>query len=143
MALVSISNRPTATGGSVSTHGIIRLLPILLLPLLAGCDSFVSNFICGNDILQEAVSPDGQFIATVFERDCGATTAFYRIVSLRKAKHSFNSEAKDDWVFHIKYQPKIKLSWTSGDKLSIYYGEGGRQPIMEPAWNEVKISYPD
>jgi hypothetical protein len=113
-------------------------LPLLIL-LLTGC----IEPLCGNDILEDALSPDGQFIATVFERDCGATTPFYRIVSLRKAKRSFDPEAKDGRVFDIKGQPEIKLSWTSGDKLSIYYGGGGSEPIMASTWKDVKISYPD
>jgi hypothetical protein len=117
----------------------LSLLRILSLPLLTGC----ASFICGNDIIQEAISPDGQFIATVFERDCGATTPYYRIVSLRKAKRSFDTEAKDDWVFNIKWQPEIKVLWTSHNNLSIYYGGGGSEPIMASSWKEVKISYPD
>ncbi|HIP80649.1 MAG TPA: hypothetical protein EYH07_19590 [Kiloniellaceae bacterium] len=31
---------------------------------------------CGNDIVQDAVAPDGTRRAVVFQRDCGATTGF-------------------------------------------------------------------
>lgn len=31
---------------------------------------------CGNDIVQEAIAPDGTRRAVVFQRDCGATTGF-------------------------------------------------------------------
>src|SRR5262249_32331310 len=38
---------------------------------------------CSNEILQEATSTDDQYVATAFERNCGATAPFVRIVSLR------------------------------------------------------------
>lgn len=37
---------------------------------------------CDNDIVQEAVAPDGTRRALVFQRDCGATTAFSTQVAI-------------------------------------------------------------
>ncbi|RPF71423.1 hypothetical protein [Aurantiacibacter spongiae] len=45
---------------------------------LAGCDGAV----CDNRIVDRLPSPDGRFEAVVFERDCGATTAFSTQLSI-------------------------------------------------------------
>lgn len=57
----------------------MRIIRILLLAILAGCVNP-----CNNQIVQEAVSPDGRYAATAFIRDCGATTDFSPQVFLRK-----------------------------------------------------------
>ncbi len=111
---------------------------LLLMLMLTGC----SNLFCSNDIIKEVVSPDGKFVATVFDRNCGATTPYLRIVSLRAAKNSFDAESYNDWVFKIKGQPKVEISWTAIDKLSINYAGSGEAPTLVDSWKEVKISYP-
>jgi hypothetical protein len=51
---------------------MIRLLALCLLPLpLQGC-----FFVCGSDEIGRTASPGGQYVATVFVRNCGATTDF-------------------------------------------------------------------
>ena len=40
------------------------------------------SFDCGNDVLQQAASPDGEQVATFFRRSCGATTSYSYHVSL-------------------------------------------------------------
>jgi hypothetical protein len=45
------------------------LLPIVLLPALAGCDIYA----CGNRTLRRVTAPDGRHAAAIFKRDCGAT----------------------------------------------------------------------
>ena len=40
------------------------------------------SFDCGNDVLQQAASPDGAQVATFFRRSCGATTGYSYHVSL-------------------------------------------------------------
>lgn len=37
---------------------------------------FVHSIGCSHSVLSEAASPDGQYIATVFERNCGAVTPY-------------------------------------------------------------------
>lgn len=109
----------------------------LLILLLTGC----SNLLCSNDIVNETKSPDGKYIATVFDRNCGATTANLRIVTLRLANDSLDSDEYKDWVFKIKGQPKVDVAWIAGDKLSINYAGSGEEPSMSATWKDVKISY--
>jgi hypothetical protein len=120
----------------------LSLLGILLFAVLALFDNADRIFPCGNQILQDAISPDGKWIATAFERNCGAGSPFYRVVSLRPARRGFNSSATDNWVFRIRNRPKIELTWTAADRLSIYSGYQGYDPVKFSEWKTVKISYP-
>jgi hypothetical protein len=119
-------------------NSIRFFMPWLLLLSLIGCGSFL----CGNDILQEVSSPDGKYVATVFERNCGATTPYLRIVSLRAAGKSFDAEVYNDWVFKISEQYKIEIKWSDIDKLDIMYAGGGEVSTHVDSWNKIKISYP-
>ena len=66
---------------------------------------------CGNRILKEVPSPDGAYVATLFERNCGATTPYYQVASLRSADSKFDPEMKDDWIVQVEQQPDILLKW--------------------------------
>lgn len=94
---------------------ILLQLRWLLILLLTGC----SNLLCSNDIVDETKSPDGKYIATVFDRNFGATAENLRIVTLRLAKDSLDSDEYKDWVFKVKGQPKVDVAWIADDKLSI------------------------
>src|SRR5437762_13559666 len=80
---------------------------------------------CGNEVLREATSIDRQLTATVFERSCGATSPFTRIVSVRRAGSRFDGENRDEWVFVIQGRPEIRLMWPSAEKLAVAYDGGG------------------
>lgn len=108
---------------------ILLHLRVLLILLLTGC----SNVLCSNDIINETKSSDGKYIATVFDRNCGATTANLRIVTLRLAKDSLDSNEYKDWVFKVKGQPKVDVIWITDDKLSINYAGSGEEPSMVSA----------
>ena len=61
-----------------------RMFAMLATSVLIGCN--LTKGLCGNKSLGEAISPDGTYVATFFERSCGATTGFYRMVSIRSVK---------------------------------------------------------
>jgi hypothetical protein len=97
---------------------------------------------CGNEVLQEATSADGQCTATAFERGCGATSPFARIVSVRSGATRFDRENRDEWVFTIQGQPDIRLTWTGPEHLTVKYGGGSGRVVRQAViWNGVAISY--
>jgi hypothetical protein len=100
------------------------------------------RILCGNEVLGEFRSPDGKYIATVFERNCGATTPYVRVVSLRRAESSFDPESTGDWVFTLKHQPSIEVKWEDSTHLFITHGRNDDSPTRRNDWNEVRISYP-
>jgi hypothetical protein len=118
---------------------MINYKPFILTSVLAVFLTACDDWLCSNDIIKEQSSPDGRYIATLFERDCGATTPYYRIVSLRRATTPFNPK-KDDWVFIITEQPDILISWAKADALSISYSGYGEEPrFLVGSWNNIKI----
>lgn len=122
---------------TVITIGI-RLATIALLLVLSGC----SSLLCSDDILVEVKSPDGNFIAYLFERNCGATTPYMRIVSIRSAHRKFDAEVTGDWVFKITGQPKVTISWLDSKHLSISNDGSGEAAMRIESWNEIKVTYP-
>ena len=97
---------------------------------------------CSNAILSEVMSPDELYIATAFERSCGATTPFVRIVSIRPAGKAFDSEDRDRYVFVIEGQPNTRLAWTAPQYLRVSYsGGGGRINRQVVNWYGISVSY--
>jgi hypothetical protein len=86
-------------------------------------------------------SPDGTYIATVFERNCGATTPFVRVVSLRASTANFDADKTDDWVFTVEHQPAIVLHWDAQLHLSVAYPRGADLGTQRDVWKDVSISY--
>ncbi len=95
---------------------------------------------CSSDVLSEAVSPDQQYVATAFERGCGATTPFVRIVSVRATRTRFDGDDRDRWVFAVEGQPEIRLAWTDPERLTIKHG-GGRVSRQAVVWYGLSVSY--
>lgn len=97
---------------------------------------------CGSEVLQETSSTNGQFTATAFERGCGATSPFTRIVSVRASAARFDGEDREKWVFTIEGQPDIRLMWTGPAHLTVKYGGGGGRVMRQAVvWYGVAVSY--
>lgn len=96
---------------------------------------------CSNKVLSEAVSSDGKLTATAFERNCGATAPFVRIVSVRAAGAEFDGDAEKRYVFVIQGQSDIRVAWTGPEQLSVKYGGGGRVMRQAVVWYGVAVSY--
>ena len=95
---------------------------------------------CGNDVLAEAPSPDGAYVATVFERNCGATTPYYRVVSLRPRTIKFDPEEKSGWVLEVRNRPEVKVAWTAARRLSIINSSVGETTMEFGRWKDVEIN---
>jgi hypothetical protein len=102
--------------GKFNRH-LTRTVWMLLIALAGSSCTQLSD--CVNVVLTEVVSPDGQFIATVFERDCGATTAKNTQVSLRQRSESFNYEKQPSFLI-FEGSGKVLLTWLSETKLLVH-----------------------
>ncbi len=58
----------------------------------------LTSDLCGNEIMNETLSPDGHFKALVFQRDCGATTGFTTQISLLPSNVSLPNEAGNIFI---------------------------------------------
>jgi hypothetical protein len=105
---------------------------------------FVSSSMdCSYSVLSEVTSPDGQYIATAFERNCGAVTPYTRVVSVRHRESRFDGGDDHAWVFVTKDQPTIQIRWSSQRQLSVTtdgYSRTPREQRLEKArWEDVEI----
>ena len=120
-----------------------RMGVFLLFAMIALADSgcaFLLHSSCENTIKLEVKSPDGKYVATLFERNCGATTDFSTIVNLRELSMKF--DADNSGVFVVKGQPKIDLTWDSHTSLRLQCQHCRVDDIFkqERTWKDVNIS---
>ncbi len=97
------------------------------------------------DVKEESIaSPDGKFTATLFVRNCGATTPYITHVSVVRntwlPRDAFNMD--NNIVFSIKNKPAVELRWESGDSLLIRYTrvEGVQPSKLAKQWGQVAIT---
>ena len=75
---------------------------------------------CGNEIFKEVSSPDFEFKAVIFQRDCGATTGFSTQVSVIPITETLPNEGGN--VLIIDGHPsdtQLEISWLSNSELKI------------------------
>jgi hypothetical protein len=104
--------------------------------LVSGC----GNDLCDNSVIHESRAENAQYIATVFERNCGAATDYMRVVTVRKAGEAFDPEQSKNWVFSVHGQPKIELTWEGADKLQVGYSGYVKSKESQEKWNGLEIS---
>lgn len=104
---------------------------------------FVYSIDCNYSVLSQVTSPDGQYIATAFERNCGAVTPYSRVVSIRRREGRFDGEDDHAWVFVTKDQPTIQIRWSSQRQLSVATDGYSRTPreqrLQKARWEDVEI----
>jgi hypothetical protein len=114
-----------------------RVIPVILLLALlcSGCGS------CGDEVTSESIGPDRASKATLFTRNCGATTDFSTIVSIHRPDNSFSDEG--DFVFVAKGQGNIQLKWISAKALEIHCEGRERKYVFRrvTALGDIDISY--
>ena len=114
------------------------LISILGVAGLAGCDGDLFGD-CADTVKAEAPSPGGGYVATVFERDCGATTDFSTHVSIREADEPFDSSTKTR-VLIVAGQTEVDIEWSTEKKLSVTFSPAETFTKLE-TWRDVRIVY--
>ena len=108
---------------------------------LTACFNSQEGFLfrCEDRVKLERVSPDREWIATVFERDCGATTDFASLVNLRESNQTFDPDDGSN-IFVAEGRPPIHLTWESNQQLLVNVNaiEIYRQDVF---WNDIRITY--
>jgi len=114
------------------------LLGLLAIVGVSGCEGKVFAG-CGDTVKTEAVSPGGRYVATVFERNCGATADYSTNVSLREAKESFDPSSQTP-VLTVAGQPTIALEWSTETTLAVAVPEAETFKKLE-SWRDVRVDY--
>jgi hypothetical protein len=102
---------------------------------------------CGYQLLSEVPSPDGEYLASVSERNCGAMSGYARIVSLRHRTAAFHGDDEASWVFLMLDQPTLEVRWSSKRHLTVktqgYSQTPPEKALRRTLWQDVSISNVD
>lgn len=103
--------------------------------LLMGCGTLP----CEDTIKTELKSPTSAYVATVSERNCGATTNFSTMVSLRKNESKINLDEKNR-ILVVEGTCPINIFWKGKDTLSVSQ-VAGEVFLSRKEWNGVRIFF--
>lgn len=126
-------------------HGVLMMRALLLalcFALIACSPSIFEESDCSNQMVSSAASVDGQFVASLIRRDCGATTAYSNLVFL---KRSGDTKGKDGtWgekVYVSQGDVPIALEWSRAE-LRIKAPTMGKDVFLKrDDWAGVSIVY--
>src|SRR5262245_308997 len=99
--------------GKALSHNFAMLTGLLLTCFTCSCGQIVD---CKDTILSESVSPDQNLIATVFERDCGATTAKNIQIALRPGREKFSAKRHPSFAV-FETDKVVTAAWTNNSLL--------------------------
>ncbi|UPM54844.1 hypothetical protein [Gottfriedia acidiceleris] len=120
---------------------IIKIFSIIagVITVLALAGYYTLDFLfrdmCGNEITQKELSPKGDKVAYIFERNCGATTGYsYHLMDSdqKLTNKSGNTFVSDDF---------FKISWINNKKIQVNYPKSTETYEMDRHVNGTKIVY--
>src|SRR4051812_48957787 len=114
----------------------LRSAALILAYGLTGC-----SIMCDDQITGGGTSPDGEYVATVWQRNCGTPGAATH-VSIRASRDRFTARA-DDSVFTVDNSPPVGAYWTADSSLRIECIRCTSNRVTKRAdrWHNVTISY--
>ena len=131
---------------TLARTSLVLCLSAFTIALLSGC--FPNT--CGNQVLEEAPSPEARYKAVAFERDCGATTGFSTQVSVLPADEGDPEGAGNVFVANIGHGAtssgpggglEVSLEWAADETLVITYDSQARVSKTESHLEGVDIEY--
>lgn len=117
------------------------LIPILFIIFSStGC---FQSFDCGEEIEKEISSPDGKYTATLFERNCGATTSFIPHINLRESNKKFKEDnlnrVEEGYIKTPGTIENLTINWENNKTLKIKCPTC--DSFKSANWNDVNIIY--
>ena len=124
---------------------LISALSFLVIATLGGCD-FMSHTHCDDTILTQEKSPDGKYVAVLYQRSCANNTGLYTCVNLQESPATVLSKGQTQPVLTIRGFHEISAIWTGSNTLEIRSsGLKDQKAILsqENGWKTIIISYKD
>lgn len=100
---------------------------------------------CGESSKRQVASSSGEYVATLFERNCGATTGYVTHVNLRLASDTYRPDEHgsitDGQVLGAKGTPSIEMHWTDGTELILKISPEDRGSVIstQETWKKAHI----
>jgi hypothetical protein len=138
------------TNATATVRHIFRMAGVLLFCIVLfacgdnfrGMDSISS---CVESSEKQTASPRGEYIATLYQRNCGATTGFVTHINLRRASDAVRTEANGtiskDQILLANGSPVIKLHWLDDANLVLEVDQKDRPSVVsiKESWKSVYI----
>lgn len=93
--------------------------------------------VCGNEIVQKVPSPNGEKVAYIFTRDCGATTSTSPQLSILNQGEKLLNESGNTF----RSNKGFSIGWLSNTKLQVIYEQSSEKYKMEKNVNGIEIDY--
>src|SRR4051794_28607649 len=117
------------------------LITIIIILILFMAGKYLLDFLfedmCGNDIKQKIPSPNGENVAYVFERSCGATTGFSPQLSVLDEDDDFQNESGNTF----RSDKDFSIEWIDEKNLKVIYDKSSETSEMDKKVNGVRIEY--
>jgi hypothetical protein len=117
------------------------LMPIIIILIVFMAGKYLLDFVfedmCGNDIKQKIPSPNGENVAYVFERSCGATTGFSPQLSVLDKGDDFQNESGNTF----RSDKDFSIEWIDEKNLKVIYDKSSETSEMDKKVNGVRIEY--
>ncbi|WP_257208956.1 hypothetical protein [Bacillus sp. AFS031507] len=117
---------------------MITLIVILLIFMVG---KYVLNTLfgdmCGNDIVQKVPSPNGEKVAYIFTRDCGATTSSSPQLSILNKDENLPNKSGNTF----RSNKEFSIGWLSKMKLRVIYDKNSETYEMDESVNGIEIDY--
>jgi hypothetical protein len=134
-----------AKRGGHLAHACVAAVSLMLLACgsdFKGMDAMSS---CNEAVEKQVASPGGEYLATLFERNCGATTGYVTHINLRLASDADRPDThgviNDGQVLVANGQMPIEIRWIDGTNLVINVRAEDRHKIVSvrETWKTAKI----
>ena len=113
----------TKMDSTMNAHAASSLLRLIFLASfidsVGGC---VSLFECDVNEISSAYSPKKVYVARIYVKDCGATTASVVHVAVERS-NSLNGPPNDVFIYEGS-RTDVRIAWIGEDELLITYGTG-------------------
>ncbi|WP_066061404.1 hypothetical protein [Neobacillus soli] len=122
-----------------------KLKPILITIIVIIAVYFAGKYaldtlfgdMCGNDIKQKVLSPNGENVAYIFERNCGATTGLSPQLSILNKGEKFQNESGNTF----RTDKEFSVEWLNDKNLNVIYDKTSENYEMDKKVNGIKIHY--
>ncbi|MCE2570046.1 DUF5412 family protein [Motilimonas eburnea] len=105
----------------------------------------ITSDLCGNEKYAEVLSPNKEYKAVIFQRDCGATTGFSTHISLLDVNKELGNEAGNIFVIEgLANQVAPNIRWISDFQLNIHRSLIGTERLAQTSWgvsSQIKVVY--
>ena len=121
-------------------RGLVGILGFAIIAVsIAVIGFFHFSRLCGEEMVSAKTSPDGQYVAVLMTRNCGATTDDIAHINLRPAGADFrpgffDGTVTDGEVFTSSKYSGDRFCWSKPHKLSIGYPQ-----VTTLQWRDVKV----